>query len=360
MPHALNLALEVSLKNLILCFDGKTYQQRSGLAMGVAVSPDAANLYCHFYERDIVPDLRKCAFYKRYIDDVFSIVYADSLDEAVNYMKSNVILGDLEIEWNGSAINMPFLDMFVHIEPGTNEVHHAPYRKNLNHFERIPWDSAHPLDVKRGTFIGELSRLATLSSKMEYYWSAVKDLATIYTARGYPALVINSWTKQYATKKWETRLSSTIVATDPVLVVKTEFNTAWEWFNIKELRSSIMQRLGRFRDDFEFNRDGHTTRLMHQDWLDTVIVGSKADVTRRAEQIGLPERALVWSTSNVMAQSDVPTQADVAVLDLGNFVMGNARWLLSRKRTANFADLAATWRSALLNSAQEQDFICPE
>ncbi|MFL4368795.1 hypothetical protein, partial [Enterobacter asburiae] len=66
--------------------------------------------------------------------------------------------------WEVSEWNSPFLDMLVYIDPLTGQVEHTPYRKALNHKERIPWASHHPKDVKKGTYIGEMSRLATLSS----------------------------------------------------------------------------------------------------------------------------------------------------------------------------------------------------
>src|SRR6202050_3927005 len=68
-----------------------------------------------------------------------------------------------------------------------------PYRKAQSHQERIPWISHHPLDVKRGTFIGEMSRLATISSLHSTYCDAIKSLAALYIARGYPSDLVYHW-----------------------------------------------------------------------------------------------------------------------------------------------------------------------
>ena len=55
-----------------------------------------------------------------------------------------------------------------------------PYRKAGNYQERVPWISHHPLDVKRGTFIGEMSRLATLSITLSVYKDAIRGLVALY------------------------------------------------------------------------------------------------------------------------------------------------------------------------------------
>lgn len=354
--HMLELALEVALNNLIVQFGEQTYKQTRGLAMGVACSPDVANLFGHFHEALIVPNLNKLLFYKRYIDDVFALVEANSEIEAYNYMRDNLILEGCQIGWEVSQHHAVFLDMFVFRDPFTNNVEHMPYRKRLNHFERIPWDSAHPYDVKKGTFIGELSRLATLSSKIEYYRTAISDLCCVYISRGYPSSVINNWFRQYATKKWEARLLTRAVSEDPILVVKTEFNTAWDWFSIKSLEDTIMHKLNRYRNDFVSGVYGTQNTPVYQDRLTEWLVPAHAPAEDVLEHLGLPREALLVRDVDVVGGVKAES---AGILDLGNYVMGNARWLVSRKRTQNFADLASLWRSSLLNIALEQDDFVP-
>ena len=70
-----------------------------------------------------------------------------------------------------------------------------PYRKTLSHQGRIPWISHHPLDVKRGTFISEMSRLATISSTCPIYCDAILGLAALYIKCGYPSDLTYFWVK---------------------------------------------------------------------------------------------------------------------------------------------------------------------
>ena len=155
------------------------YEQTRGLAMGVADSPDLANLYGWWFEWDIdILNHPLVPFYGWYIDDCFAIVYAHSEGEALAIV-NNICFDDCIIEWNVSDQFQVFLDMTLYVNEN-RKLQHMPYRKALSHQERIPWISHHPLDVKRGTFIGEMSRLATLSSLHSTYCDAVKGLASLY------------------------------------------------------------------------------------------------------------------------------------------------------------------------------------
>jgi hypothetical protein len=114
-------------------------------------------------------------------------------------------------------------------------IEHMPYRKPLNHHERIPWVSSHPKDVKRGTFLGEMSRLATLSSRLDTYEEALCHLKTLYVARGYPSLLLNSWLRDNKEKRWLARLQDQVRRDGNVFVLKSQFNPILDSFNVHEL-----------------------------------------------------------------------------------------------------------------------------
>ena len=97
-----------------------------------------------------------------------------------------LVFDECEIGWEVSEYHTPFLDLLVYLDPADGSVQHKPYKKPMNHRERIPWTSAHPKDVKKGTFTGEMSRLAVLSSKPEHYLEAIADLQNLYIACRYP------------------------------------------------------------------------------------------------------------------------------------------------------------------------------
>ncbi len=320
--------LQVGNTNLITQFQNQVFLQLNGLAMGVADSPDLANLYGYYFEaRAGVLDDPSIAFYGRYIDDCLAIVYAESEQHAKDILTDKIRFDNCVITWDSSDSSAPFLDMLLYKDID-NTLQHMPYRKSRNHQERIPWISAHPYDVKRGTFLGEMSRLATLSSKFEHYSAAMKGLVLLYIKRGYPVADVHKWLTSNVTKRWETRLadSSTRESTD-VLVMKTQYNVAWNYFNASQLGDVIFGYWG--------------------EWL------------KRAD------------AGNFDREYPPPDPKDLRVSDWGNLEtpghwdmretnLFNSRVILSRKRTRNFLDISNLWKKTVLQNIEGQvldDFV---
>lgn len=84
-----------------------------------------------------------------------------------------------------------------------------------------------------------MSRLATLSSKLEHYREAISDLQALYMVRGYPEALVKTWSKEYFRVSWEKRLMVTEERPRNLLVLKTEFNPIWSAFNVHELGKTI-------------------------------------------------------------------------------------------------------------------------
>jgi hypothetical protein len=121
-----------------------------------------------------------------------------------------------------------------------------PYRKAQNHHERIPYMTNHPKDIKKGVFISEMSRLATLSSTHSHYSDALNELRLMYEARGYPTVLFNRWISDHTKKRWEQRLAPSCkelqwITPVNLLVVKTEFNPVWDQFNMQGMLASIRE-----------------------------------------------------------------------------------------------------------------------
>lgn len=145
-----------------------------------------------FFERKVkIQEHLLVPFYGRYIDDCLTIVYASSEAEALMIMKQ-IKFDGCEIIWDTLAHHQPFLDMMLYTDQ-SGKLQYMPYRKACSHQERIPWISSHPLDVKRGTFIREMSRLALLCSLHSHYIDAISSLQGIYVKRGYPQNLITNW-----------------------------------------------------------------------------------------------------------------------------------------------------------------------
>ena len=237
-----------------------------------------------------------------------------------------------------------FLDMWVFKDPRDPEkIHFKPYRKARNHRERISWISYHPIDVKRGTFLGEMSRLASLCSSRELYNDAIYDLQQLYKVRGYPPGLLSEWTRSNLSVKWEKRYDSAdmhIGEHATFAVLKLEFNPVLNYLNAKELGETIITA---WRESMEMWNRGDLPKCYTEDW-------------QAGRQVLLDNVSL----SNGLDGSVLSSKGEGSPLKLPDVTKLNSlmkvRRIISRKRTKNLFDLANTWKRMVLASTDENLF----
>ena len=194
--------------------------------MWVQITTHIDNIYGWYFERnsECHKDPR-IVFYSRYINYCLSIIYADSEDEALNVI-NKLKIGPCIIEWNSSQQSQLYLDMLLYVDHNNN-LQYKPFHKARSHQERIPWVSHHPDDVKRGTLIGEISRLATLCSLESSYQESLESLATLYITCGYPMDKVTYWINKYKLEQWNKHLSEEVKEMKEVLVLKSQFTAVF-------------------------------------------------------------------------------------------------------------------------------------
>ncbi|OJT03966.1 hypothetical protein TRAPUB_5352 [Trametes pubescens] len=204
--------------------------------------------------------------------------------------------------------------------------------------ERIPWISHHPLDVKRGTFSGELSRLATISSTLPVYVEAAKDLVSLYVHRGYPQDIVSTWAKRYVKPRWENRLSDNSErALEGVLVLKSEYNPIWNYFNAKELGDTI------------FN--------YWNAWYEKAERGSYVNTNNIDNYYPAPDKPLPGSFAvlpDLLTRVQGRDGQPVEVADLRKIQLIGNRVLVSKKRTKNLFDLTSLWKRIVFQKLDEK------
>lgn len=357
-----NALYDIANQDLVMIFQNDYYRQKKGLAMGMASSPDIANLYGAYSENILVEQLGdKVLYYCRYIDDVLAFVIADNAEEAMS-IGQQIVIEDCEIIWSASARSTVFLDMNIYIVPQLdNRVHYMPYKKAQNNLERIPWVSHHPFDVKRGTFIGEITRMATLSSDYPHYDTAVSDLRDLYVARGYPVHLVKSWLDKYKLGRWQNRLAP--VESNPqatgLHVIKTVFNPVWSFIDVHKIQEVILDE---WRKEIfpDFNSSKVYTLW---DFGVEKVAGPPRRRQRRRKQCNTAGGAFVSETiSEDSSDEDEleqqsrgppkrarPTGLEVtSAEDVGLSLLMNQRMILSRRRRVTTGDLAASWRKTVL------------
>ena len=329
-------AIEIGNTQLITRHGKKYFEQLNGLAMGVADSPALANLYgVHFEQRCGILTHPDVVYYGRYIDDCFGIVYAKSADDALNLFKESVVFDGCVIEWAVSGSRCQFLDADLYKEHG--KLQWRPFVKAGNNRERIPWVTHHPMDVRRGVYIGELSRLAVLCSTKENYIGAIRDLNALYAMRGYPVQLIMHWCKKNIQERWEKRfaLQTQSEHDEGVLVLKTRFNDVWNWFSAAELGKAVTEYWA--------------------EWYDRAAEGRYTSDPSRPFQPYDPghENGITDVRPELFTTVRDLFGEEVEVPDLRKIGLLNCRWIVSRKRTANLFDLSTQWKKTVFRKLDE-------
>ena len=165
-----------------------------------------------------------------------------------------------------------------------------------------------------------MSRLATLSSKHEHYLAAMRGLVALYIHRGYPAEEVHKWLYSNLTRRWNDRLTvKTVTESADVLVLKTQYNLSWNYFNSHQLGDSI----------FNYWRE----------WLERADRGTFNWEFPAADQKDL--RVSNWGTGETEG-----------LWDLRKTNIFKSKVILSRKRTRNFLDLTNLWKKTVLENLE--------
>jgi len=333
--------LSIANDNLLCQFDGKIFQQERGLAMGVSCSPDLANLYgCFFEERANIHSHPNVPFYGRFIDDCIGLVYALDEEDAKTFFSNTIVFDNCTIEWSASDSYMTFLDMTLYFDKD-KVLQWKPFRKPLNHFEHIPWISAHPLYVKKGTFVSELSRIATLSSMYASYADVCREVADIYIARGYPLMLVASWLRHNYLACWDSRLKDNDKVAADVLVLKSEYNISWDYFNVQVLSERLKSGWIEAIRTLSF---GKMPADLHASIATTKpkLAGSSLTQTKREDLFRTFSED--WVEEGLFGQ----------YLRLDKLGLLDRRVLVSKKKTRQLIDLTSLWRRVVLEGRDHQ------
>jgi hypothetical protein len=168
-------------------------------------------------------------------------------------------------------------------------------------------------------FLGEMSRLTTLSSKLDHYLAAMRGLVALYIRRGYLDDEVHKWLYSNLSKRWESRLHQRDVQSTTaldVLVLKTQYNLAWNYFNAHNLGDIIF---GYWRE-----------------WLDRAVCGDF-----NSEFPALP-----------MHGPSSSGEEDWALVLDSNIL--KSRVLLSRKKTRQLLDLTNLWKQTVIGGIEGQ------
>ena len=140
--------LNFVLRSTYFQYNVSIYEQQEGAAMGSPVSAVIASIYMEeFEEQAIASATCKTKIWKRYVDDIFSVLERDHVHGFLQHLKSQrpTICFTMEIE-KGNTI--PFLDTTV-TRDLDGLLTTTVYRKPTHTDQYLAYDSHHPRSVKR-------------------------------------------------------------------------------------------------------------------------------------------------------------------------------------------------------------------
>jgi hypothetical protein len=156
--------------------------------------------------------------------------------------------------------------------------------------------------------------------------------------RGYPEDLVIAWLKKNISKRWETRLrdNTAHTAQEGVLVLKSSFNLAWNYFNATEFGEAITSYWKEWYD----RADRGEYSLKNPKRLFPAPTGDLGGLDSTGSRF--------WSEfSNGSGDT-------VWLPDIRKISMLDRRFLVSRKRTRNMFDLTNLWKQDVFAKLDEK------
>ena len=183
--------LKLVLENCVFTFQDRFYKQLHGAAMGSPCSPVVANIYMEYFENMALgPELPvPIKDWKRYVDDVFSIIPKGNRDNLLQYLNSIDPHIKFTIEQPNAEGGIPFLDTFP--KPQGENIAVAVYRKPTHTDRYLDFNSSHPVSAKRAVVRALMDRAENVCSDPEILANEIDHLSKVLHYNNYPQWMIN-------------------------------------------------------------------------------------------------------------------------------------------------------------------------
>ena len=222
----------LTLMNLILTlncfnFNGKSYLQIKGCAMGTVSAPSYANIFMgHFEETYIYPLITEdCLYYARYIDDIF-FIYTGSqakLDTFITHL--NTLHNSIKFDLCSSTHSIAFLDTLVYID-NNRKLQTTLYTKPTDTHSYLHFHSAHPRHLKINLPFSQALRIRRICSEDNELTKNMNNLITNFTMRGYKQQKVKELTLKAMSIPRENTLKLTCKPPSDRIPLITTFNNS--------------------------------------------------------------------------------------------------------------------------------------
>ena len=182
--------LKLVLENCVFTFQDKFFKQLHGTAMGSPCSPVVANIYMEYFENMALgPELPiPVKDWKRYVDDVFSIIPKGSWDKMLQYLNSIDPHIKFTIEQPNEERGISFLGTFP--KPQGKDIAVAVYRKPTHTDRYLDFHSSHPVSAKRAVVRALMDRAENVCSDPDILAREIEHLNKVLHYNNYPQWMI--------------------------------------------------------------------------------------------------------------------------------------------------------------------------
>ena len=155
--------------------------------MGTPFAVTAANAFMYCHERDIIElYAQHLTLYKRFIDDIF--VIWDGAREILFEFLSAMNTKDerIKLKYEISDSKVSSLDLLLFKDSACQTLQYSTFRKPLNKYLYVPFESFHPTSSKKAFIKGELMRYARNTSRFSSFTATRLLFWKRLRLRGYP------------------------------------------------------------------------------------------------------------------------------------------------------------------------------
>ena len=172
------------MQNNYFSYDGQFYHQTKGGAMGSPLTMTIANCYMFFFELEIVEQVQDSnGFYRRYIDDTVLLVNWTKEQLLSNVAQWNQI--DTNIQLTAQiGTTADFLDL--HLENDNGQLQTTVFHKPSHEPYYLPFNSVHPLHMKRNIPFTALIRAIRYSSNFQAFIDEREKIRMALLLNKYP------------------------------------------------------------------------------------------------------------------------------------------------------------------------------
>ena len=192
--------LNMCTKEMHFAFNEEMYKQIDGVAMGSPLGPVIANIFMVHLETHLIPQMGdKVASWGRYVDDTFTFVKANCIDDIIREL--NGFHRDIQFTYEvEKERSITFLDVLIRRKTdGFFET--TVFRKKSATNLYVNWKAFAPRGWKIGTLKGIIRRAFLICSEEEGLAKELRHIKHVFVdINGYPKRIVNNNIKQIKRK----------------------------------------------------------------------------------------------------------------------------------------------------------------